>query len=98
MIRDVKNEVKEEAVQRGQPASTRSALQHQSLIDLETGRVSLCDLLDQILDKGALVAGELTISVADIDLLYLDLRLLLTSIAMVRREAMRRSKIELDER
>jgi hypothetical protein len=52
----------------------------------DTERVSLCEILDRILNKGALVAGEVTISVANVDLLSLDLRLLLASIATLRRE------------
>ena len=42
-------------------------------------RVSLCDMLDRLLNKGVVVAGEVTISVADIDLLYLGVNLVLTS-------------------
>ncbi len=42
--------------------------------------VSLCEALDRVLNKGAVVVGEVTISVADIDLLYLGLQLVLTSI------------------
>ncbi len=49
-----------------------------SLNDAE--RVSLCETLDRILNKGAVVAGELTLSVAGIDLIYLNLHLVLTSI------------------
>jgi len=43
-------------------------------------QVTLCEVLDRVLSKGAVVAGEVTISVADIDLLYLGLQLVLTSI------------------
>jgi hypothetical protein len=42
--------------------------------------VSLLDILDVILDKGVALRGELIISIADIDLIYLDLRLLITSV------------------
>ncbi len=42
--------------------------------------VSLCEALDRVLNKGAVVVGEVTISVADVDLLYLGLQLVLTSI------------------
>ncbi|QFT90420.1 gas vesicle synthesis-like protein [Bacillus sp. THAF10] len=42
--------------------------------------VSLLDILDVILDKGVVLRGELIISIADIDLVYLDLRLLITSV------------------
>ena len=43
-------------------------------------QASLCDILDGILDTGVVVAGEIVISVADVDLLYLDLRCLLSSV------------------
>jgi len=42
--------------------------------------VSLCEALDRVLDKGVVIAGEVIISVADIDLIRLDLRLLLASV------------------
>jgi hypothetical protein len=42
-------------------------------------RVSLCEMLDRLLNKGVVVVGEITISVADVDLLYLGLNLVLTS-------------------
>ncbi|MBI3959454.1 MAG: gas vesicle protein [Chloroflexi bacterium] len=42
--------------------------------------VALLELLDRVLDKGVVVAGDVTISVADIDLIYLGLRVLLCSV------------------
>ena len=48
------------------------------LNDIE--HVSLCEALDRILNKGAVVVGEITISVANIDLIYLGLQAVLTSI------------------
>ena len=42
-------------------------------------RISLCETLDRLLNKGVVVTGELTISVADVDLLYLGVNLILTS-------------------
>lgn len=47
--------------------------------------ISLCEALDRILNKGAVVVGEVTISVADIDLIYLGLQLVLTSIETARK-------------
>jgi hypothetical protein len=47
-------------------------------------RVSLCEALDRVLNKGAVVVGEVTISVADVDLVYLGLQLVLTSIETAR--------------
>jgi Gas vesicle protein len=40
----------------------------------------LSDLVNRVLDKGAVITGHVIVSVAGIDLLLLDLRLLLTSI------------------
>jgi hypothetical protein len=45
--------------------------------------VSLCETLDRVLNKGIVVAGEVVISVADIDLIYLNLQLMLTSVDTV---------------
>jgi len=42
--------------------------------------ISLCEILDRVLTKGVVVVGEVVISVADIDLVYLGLQLVLTSV------------------
>jgi hypothetical protein len=54
----------------------------------DSERVSLCEVLDRILHKGAVVVGEATISVADIDLVYLGLQAVLTSIETARQHCM----------
>lgn len=46
----------------------------------EIEHVTLCEALDRVLNKGAVVLGEVTISVANVDLIYLGLQLVLTSI------------------
>ncbi len=43
--------------------------------------VTLLDLLDRLLYTGVVIRGDVTISVADVDLIYLQLNLLLTSVA-----------------
>ena len=53
-----------------------------SLSDEE--HVSLCETLDRVLNKGVVVLGEVVISVADIDLIYLGLQLVLTSVETAR--------------
>ena len=50
----------------------------------ETERISLCEALDRILNKGAVVVGEVMISVANVDLVYLGLQLMLTSVETAR--------------
>jgi len=47
----------------------------------------LVELLDRLLDSGAVVAGQVTISLADIELVALDLRLLLSGVESARRRA-----------
>ena len=47
-------------------------------------RVSLCETLDRVLNKGAVIAGDVIISVAGIDLLYLGLNVVVTSIETMR--------------
>ncbi len=42
--------------------------------------VSLCEALDRMLNTGVVAAGEVVISVAGIDLIYLNLQLLLASV------------------
>ena len=50
----------------------------------ESQKISLCEVLDRVLNKGVVVDGEATISVAGIDLIYLGLKLMLTSIETAR--------------
>lgn len=52
----------------------------------DSERVSLCETLDRVLNKGAVVAGEVTISVADVDLIYLGLQLMISSVEAARDE------------
>jgi hypothetical protein len=46
--------------------------------------VSLCEALDRILNKGAVLFGEVMISVANIDLIYLGLQVILASMETAR--------------
>jgi hypothetical protein len=59
-----------------------------------TQQVSLCEVLDRVLNKGAVLVGELTISVADIDLIYLGLQVVLASMETVR-QSFRRAPVQL---
>ncbi|MDP1538574.1 MAG: gas vesicle protein GvpJ [bacterium] len=44
-------------------------------------KVTLIDVLDKVLEKGAVINGDVAIRVADVDLIYLGLRVILTSIS-----------------
>lgn len=45
----------------------------------EHDRVALVELVNRVVDRGVVLSGDITISVADVDLLYLGLRVLLCS-------------------
>jgi len=42
--------------------------------------ITILDVLDRVLTKGVVITGDIVISVADIDLVYLGLRVLLSSV------------------
>lgn len=42
-------------------------------------RTTLVELVNRVVDRGVSLSGDITISVADVDLLYVGLRLLLCS-------------------
>lgn len=42
--------------------------------------VTILEILDRVLDKGVIIAGDIVISVADVDLIYLGLKVLLSSV------------------
>jgi hypothetical protein len=64
--------------------------------DFESGALVLSDLLNRVLDKGVVISGHVTISIADIDLLELDLKLLLTSIETATKRGMRLAELPGD--
>jgi len=54
---------------------------------LKNQQVTLLELLDRLLDKGVVVKGEILLSVADVDLVYLNLGLLLSSVKTIENAA-----------
>jgi hypothetical protein len=48
--------------------------------------ITLVELVDRLLDKGVVVSGEVTIAVADIDLIQLGLRVLLSSVETIEKQ------------
>ena len=47
---------------------------------LEQSDLSLLETLDHVLNRGLVIAGEITIAVADVDLVFLGLNVLLSSV------------------
>jgi hypothetical protein len=48
--------------------------------------IALIDLLDRLLDGGVVLAGDITLAVADVDLVYVGLRALVSSVAAAERK------------
>jgi len=46
----------------------------------ENNELSLLETLDHVLNRGLVIAGEITISVADIDLIFIGLNVLVSSV------------------
>ncbi|MDT0451132.1 gas vesicle protein [Streptomyces hesseae] len=47
---------------------------------LPAERLSLVDLLDRLLAGGAVITGDITLRIADVDLVRIDLRALISSV------------------
>jgi len=47
--------------------------------------IALIDLVDRLLDGGVVLTGDITLAVADIDLVYVGLRALISSVAAAER-------------
>jgi len=57
-----------------------------SYLDLQKERkITLVEVLDRVLDKGVVISGDIVISVADVDLIYLGLKVLLSSVETMER-------------
>ena len=50
-------------------------------------QVTLLELVDRVLNKGVVLSGDITLSVADVDLVYVGLRVLLASVGTMERLA-----------
>jgi hypothetical protein len=48
-------------------------------------QITLVELVDRVLNKGVVVAGDITLAVADVDLVYVGLRVLLASVGTMER-------------
>jgi hypothetical protein len=58
----------------------RSSLQQMERIPTVSGTTNLVDILDRVLDKGLVIAGDIRISLANVELLTVRIRLLVCSV------------------
>lgn len=56
------------------------AMMDEELDEFKESDLSLLETLDHVLDRGLVIAGEITISVADVDLVFVGLNVLLSSV------------------
>lgn len=47
--------------------------------------VTLLEILDRVLDKGVVISGDLVISLAEVDLIYVGLKVLVSSVETMER-------------
>jgi gas vesicle structural protein len=59
---------------------------------MQAREVTLLDLVDRAVDHGVILAGDITIAVADIDLIYVGLQVLLASVERVQELSVEREK------
>ena len=59
---------------------------------VQAREVTLLDLVDRAVDHGVILAGDITIAVADIDLIYVGLQVLLASVERVQELSVEREK------
>jgi gas vesicle structural protein len=53
----------------------------------EPEQLVLSDLINRVLDKGVVISADITISIADIDLIQLDLKVLISGLATLSQRA-----------
>src|SRR5918998_3217246 len=66
--------------ERGLPARARSPLPGRP----DSSQANLADILERVLDKGIVIAGDIQINLLDIELLTIKLRLLIASVERAR--------------
>ncbi len=52
---------------------------HDNVID-RSKDITILEVLDRVLNKGVVITGDVVISVADVDLVYLGIKLMLSSV------------------
>jgi hypothetical protein len=76
---------REQALERSRARrETAATRRHANLARVRRDReVSLVDLVDRLLDGGVVIHGDITLAVADVDLVYVGLRALVASVESV---------------
>jgi hypothetical protein len=60
----------------------------------ENSELSLLETLDHVLNRGLVIAGEITIAVADIDLIFIGLNVMVSSVETAQEVLRKRESTE----
>jgi len=66
---------------------------HDNIID-RSKDITILELLDRVLNKGVILSGDIVITVADIDMIYLGVKLMLSSVETMEQLKSGRSIVE----
>ena len=79
---------REDSIERSRQRREVSRVRQRASIERarEARSVTLLDLLDRLLDGGVVIHGDITLAVADVDLLYVGLRAMVASVETIERE------------
>ncbi len=69
----------------------------EELAEFQAEELSLLETLDHVLNRGLVIAGEITISVADVDLIFISLNAMITSVETARGVLRRRHGMSDEE-
>ncbi len=62
------------------PFSSKEEIQPMERVPTVSGTTNLVDILDRVLDKGLVIAGDIRVSLANVELLTIRIRLLVCSV------------------
>jgi hypothetical protein len=71
------------------PSNSRGALGPGTTLSSADSGTNLADVLERVLDKGVVIAGDIQINLLDIELLTIKLRLVVASVDTARRMGIR---------
>ncbi|EAR13311.1 hypothetical protein PI23P_02417 [Polaribacter irgensii 23-P] len=60
--------------------------------------ITIVEILDRVLNKGVVITGDIVISVAEIDLVYVGLKLLVTSVETMQEKRLTIVKPDQDKK
>ncbi|MFN6487576.1 MULTISPECIES: gas vesicle protein [unclassified Nostoc] len=66
------------------PITSSSKINSSRTINTSTQGSTLADILERILDKGIVIAGDISVSIASTELLHIRIRLLISSVDKAR--------------